>query len=249
MESAYLIIGAAVLGTLVLIVFIVLAINNHRAAQPRSWTPPEQAEESMSYDATAEPMPAPTREAAASPFGRVATGSPSANIPGQPASGGLGLLGGVIFLAAFGLVGLGLMGAVIFQGVRLVSSSSWPTTEGRVLSSHVDSYVDSEGDTMYSAEVYYEYIVGGATYRGDLIRFGSNSGSTSARRSQQRIVDNYPVGASILVYYNPDDPTDAVLERKLSFGIILMAFMGLTFGGVGIGVGGSALLKTLRGSA
>jgi hypothetical protein len=76
------------------------------------------------------------------------------------------------------------------------------------------SYSSEGGDsTSYYAVVLYEYVVNGQRYQSNRIRFGLEVGSGWTGMAQ-KVVDKYPAGSVVQVYYNPADPTDAVLERS-----------------------------------
>lgn len=103
--------------------------------------------------------------------------------------------------------------------VRAVSSRDWPTAEGTIVSSEVDSETRSVGDGQSSTscwpKVGYDYTVNDKTYSGDTIAFSSlRSGPHigSGRAEAQVVVDRYPVGKQVRVYYNPKDPEIAALE-------------------------------------
>jgi hypothetical protein len=88
--------------------------------------------------------------------------------------------------------------------------------------------------------VRYEYVVGGRTYTCDRVSFGDHSSSDAARA--QAIVKRYPKGRKVTAYYDPEDPSLAVLERGTS---------GWTYAPLGMGllllvIGGSLLVRTLR---
>jgi hypothetical protein len=158
---------------------------------------------------------------------------------------GCGLLGGV----AFGLVFVAIGGVVGFFGIRTFqnaqASQTWPSVRGQVTESQVGTH-DSDGTTMYSANVVYEYTVGGRQYINDRIRFGE--GSSSNPRPAHNMVAEYPVGASVDVYYSPDDPLNAVLEPGASgFGVWALPGMGGCFALAGLMVVGASLLGVLRG--
>jgi hypothetical protein len=68
---------------------------------------------------------------------------------------------------------------------------------------------NNNGDsTTYSPQVKYTYSVGDRGYTNDRYRYGDMG--TPGNRSKQ-IVEAFPVGKSVDVYYPPDDPADSVL--------------------------------------
>ena len=58
--------------------------------------------------------------------------------------------------------------------------------------------------------VQYSYQVGGRSYQGSRIAPGPEVGGTGAGK----IIERYPVNSQVTVYYNPQNPSDAVLETK-----------------------------------
>lgn len=97
-----------------------------------------------------------------------------------------------------------------------VASESWPSVTGRVLS----SAVRRSGRTR-RARVRYAYEVRGKELIGTRIRclepVTLEWASTTAER--------YPVGAPVVVYYDPAQPTESVLEPgRRSVAFVAMAF-------------------------
>lgn len=91
-------------------------------------------------------------------------------------------------------------------------SESWPSTSGTVLSSVVVERQSSEG-AWYSPEVEFEYTVAGETYTAvDAPIFGTHL-DIESRADSQKIVDHYPPGQTVTVYYHPRWPTVALLIR------------------------------------
>ncbi len=92
---------------------------------------------------------------------------------------------------------------------RMSASNQWPTCPGRIVSSHVEE-VRLGPKVKYQAQVRYHYEVKRRPYLGSEIRYGDTTGS--ARSAQQKLVDKYPAGSQVDVYYDPDSPDTAVLE-------------------------------------
>lgn len=89
------------------------------------------------------------------------------------------------------------------------ASLAWHMTTGKIVKSRVE--VLGGEHTTVSPRIVYEYDVYGRTYQGEQIRAGGLwRGPT---RSAYDIVDSYPVGATVTVYYDPNNPEDAALER------------------------------------
>src|SRR4051794_12497911 len=95
----------------------------------------------------------------------------------------------------------------------------WSSTDGKVLVSTVVARRKSPGDPGYAdtdteitnePRVEYEYRVDKKKYRGHKIDLGEKTSSYEL----EKILDRYPVGAAVTVYYDPADPNRAVLDRE-----------------------------------
>jgi hypothetical protein len=138
-----------------------------------------------------------------------------------------GCLNALFFLAVFGLIGAGLSywGWTILQNAR--ASASWPTAEGVISSSEVSHSTDAEGGDSYSPEVDYQYTVDGLPFSDSTIKFGENS--YDRRRTAEEIAATYPVGRPVTVYYDPEEPDNAVLEPGVSGGSYIVLGIGVIF--------------------
>lgn len=110
-------------------------------------------------------------------------------------------------LAAGGAILFGL-GFRQYQNARV--SKSWPIVPGVVVVSELYEY-DSDDTTVYDADVRYQYTVNDFSYTGDKVMFGGVGSSNPT--SAIEIVNRYPVGQAVEVYYDPADPGTAVLEK------------------------------------
>jgi hypothetical protein len=133
----------------------------------------------------------------------------------------------LVFL--FSLVFLVLGAAVTWYGWgelrKARESVNWPTAPGKVLSSEV---VDAGEDNMqFDAAITYAYRVEGETRRNDQVALGQ--WATSDVKPVRRLVREFPEGASITVYYNPDDPAEAVLKTGPTFQSWMIPVMGVVF--------------------
>jgi len=128
------------------------------------------------------------------------------------------------------------------EGRKRIASRQWPATVGAVVRSEVTEHTGGDvGDApTYTAEVEYTYVVNGVQHTADRIAFGYDSfqwREGQAARKQR----SYPVGARVNVYYNPLNPSDAVLERGSSRYVVAMVAAG-----VGLVIVGIALSQAAR---
>jgi hypothetical protein len=105
-------------------------------------------------------------------------------------------------------MGLALIGWTIFSYRKAQEALSWPTASGKILSSalrHEDGEISG-----YVSEISYKYQAYGVHHIADVRQFGGTS--ISSKMQAQRIVEQYPIGREITVYFNPNKPAQAVLE-------------------------------------
>jgi hypothetical protein len=91
------------------------------------------------------------------------------------------------------------------------ASQIWVATDGKVIKSRVE--VSGGEVTSVYPRVIYEYEVGGRQYQNDQIRAGDKYWSARTSQDAYSTIDRYPEGLSVTVYYNPENPSEATLER------------------------------------
>ena len=102
------------------------------------------------------------------------------------------------------------LGIIYFMRRKMAAVSQWPSTMGTVNNSYLEARSSSESGTTNYPVVNYSYQVGGQAYQGGKIAPGPEMGGTGAGK----VVGRYPAGAQVMVFYNPQNPSDAVLERN-----------------------------------
>jgi len=102
------------------------------------------------------------------------------------------------------------LGIIFFMRRRMATVSQWPSTLGVVQMSTIEQRSSSEGGYTDYPVVQYSYQVGGQAYQSMKLAPGPEVGGTGARK----VVAKYPAGAQVMVFYDPQNPSDAVLERK-----------------------------------
>jgi hypothetical protein len=75
-----------------------------------------------------------------------------------------------------------------------------------VVSSAMVRVRDIDGQWENQAQVVYEYVAGGQTYRGSRVKFGFTP-------QAKPTVTRYPAGCEVDVHYDPAKPQESVLER------------------------------------
>jgi hypothetical protein len=116
----------------------------------------------------------------------------------------VGILGFVLLI-----LNVIFLGIIFFMRRRMVAVSQWPSTIGTVNNSYLERRSSDSGSTNYPV-VHYSYQVGGQAYQGVKIAPGPEVGGMGAGK----VIARYPTGAQVMVFYNPQNPSDAVLETK-----------------------------------
>ena len=133
----------------------------------------------------------------------------------------------------FIIIGLILFFIYFRNLAKVRASQAWPAVQGTVAASWVRRKQSTDDDgsisESYYPEIQYQYQIMGNEYQGDKITFGPKSGGNRTRA--EKAIAKYPTGANVTVYYQPDKPETAVLERSITKGLlfsgILMILLGI----------------------
>ena len=125
-----------------------------------------------------------------------------------------------IFLCALGLVLVGFSAWIRYMQQK---ASSWPFVNGQIVESELRHTIDET-----SAHIAYEYSVTGRRHKSSQVSY---SGMSKASSEREALISRYPVGAEVTVYYDPTNPSQAVLENKqsntwhipLAIGLVVLA--------------------------
>jgi len=123
---------------------------------------------------------------------------------------------GLPLLGPFGLIMLvptAIAARICYLVIRTRHAAKWPSTMARITKSEVridHSHLEDVTTVVNAPVVEYEFKVGGKIYNGSRVNAVDNN-----NRDVQAKLDRYPAGATVPVYYKPDDPSEAVLEHNL----------------------------------
>ena len=115
------------------------------------------------------------------------------------------------------------------------ASGDWPTIQGTVIESRIQEH-QSGLHASYKPIVRYEYSVNDEFYSGSVLSLSDYS--SQDKFVARKIARKYPFGSNVTVYYNPDNPSEALLEP--GFNVLLLFFL---FIPIGLFVFGVAILK------
>ena len=147
-----------------------------------------------------------------------------------------------ILLVGFACVIAGALSLITFVKWREVQAlSHWLPTPGKIISSRSEARkvrvsgvgVDSNDATEIRnfPAITFEYKVGKKTFRGSRYSVKENLGNFEVAET----LAQFPTGAEVTVFYNPADPSKAVIERTLpdgAFKFMVKLSAGLMIGAV-----------------
>ena len=115
------------------------------------------------------------------------------------------------------------MARLTWQLYYAMASQGWGRVEGTVRNSEVKE-TDSDGPS-YEPRIDYEYVVGKTLYRAHRMSYGLSS--AGSRRRARRVVDEYPLGKTVIVWYDPSQPSRATLktggERGVAVALLVVS--------------------------
>jgi hypothetical protein len=128
------------------------------------------------------------------------------------------------------VLGLALIGYSIYQRRRIQASERWQTVTGTITRAEVVENKASDS-REYNLAVSYAYAVNGSHYVGSRIEFGQRRAYLRKKTAEAQAA-RYPVNSSVMVYFNPEKPEDAVLNREATYvtGYLVMGILALVLG-------------------
>ncbi|MEW4490369.1 DUF3592 domain-containing protein [Thalassoglobus sp. JC818] len=154
--------------------------------------------------------------------------------------------------AAYVLVGFGILSGVVGPlGVAMVKEKTddggnWPSVNGKVVKSEVETREEESTvmigkritkvtTTDYVARVLAEFEVDGKAYTTDRIHLIGKQ-AFSKRIPAAALLNNFPIGKEVPVYYNPENPEEAMLSKgsNIDTNPMTVVIGGICFAFVGI---------------
>ena len=121
-----------------------------------------------------------------------------------------------------------------FLGIRDLilanASTNWPSTQGQIIESSVESHQSSGkngNSTTYQAKIQYKFTLDDNTFNGTCVSYGDYGSSDPSHA--EKIVNKYPKGLNIDVYYMSDTPEECVLEPGIKTQAYFLPAFGLLF--------------------
>ena len=112
-----------------------------------------------------------------------------------------------------GLVAAGYVVSIRQLRRHAAAVPHWPRAEGTIITSRVHAIRDGPM-TWHQLEISYRYVVDGRSRRGTCIRLGYDGRETDPARARA-LLERYPAGAPVTVYYDLRRPSVAALEPSV----------------------------------
>jgi len=124
-------------------------------------------------------------------------------------------------------MGVGLIIGGIFMACRARQTLRWPAANGVVTESEIKHIYTKNGGHRYKPIVRYKYEVNNSSFSGDRLRLFSGT-----YLFPEKVLEEYPKGIRVTVYYDPNDATKSVLLPGI--GGSLGAIGGMFVGGIAL---------------
>ena len=163
----------------------------------------------------------------------------------RPASGWLRIrrnedLISFVLCVALVFVGVMLIGQMLDQYSRAKIMAAWPTALGRVVSAGIEP-VASDGELRWRPAVRYMYEVGGQSVISNGLSLAAARDDYSEAQAREMALP-YAPNTTVVVFYNPERISEAVLDQSLPRFAWLSLFAGLVL----VSAGGARLLIAYR---
>jgi hypothetical protein len=145
-----------------------------------------------------------------------------------------------LFLFALPFFGVGAwMGYSIASHIHEAwQMKSWVAVDASISAGGYEVHSGDDSDT-YEAYAQYSYNFDGRSYHGDRVSItgGSDNIGEYQRDLGRRLSDAASSGRTVVAFVDPADPSSAVLDRNLRWGLLgFKAIFFFVFGGVGLGL-------------
>jgi hypothetical protein len=124
----------------------------------------------------------------------------------------------IVYLALI----IGAIYFTFFSAPKALNSNEWPRVQGEVTKSEIIERrrTTKTGDriTVYSAKIHFQYTVDGKQYTANQTKWADHH---SSKKIEQTLNARYSTGSNVTVYFNPNNPGNAVLQKGLGMGHVL----------------------------
>ncbi|RZV35981.1 MAG: DUF3592 domain-containing protein [Chromatiales bacterium] len=143
-----------------------------------------------------------------------------------------------IFALPFAGVGVWMLWSISTTVLDAWEMRAWLPAEAQVISAGYTTGSGDDSDT-YEAYAEYRYYWNGQTYTGDRVSISSGGDNIGDYQTEtgRRLSAAQRSGQPVTVYVNPDQPSEAIVNRDIRWGMVgFKSIFVFVFGGVGFGL-------------
>ena len=119
--------------------------------------------------------------------------------------------------------------------IKAKSTKNWDKTDGTITNSELVDYTSAgEANSTFKPKIEYTYFLNGNEYKSKRIYFGSHIMTSYNKRHSQKLVEKYPKGTKVIVYYDRLNEKESVLETGIKSQIIIGLILGIIITGIGL---------------
>ncbi len=157
----------------------------------------------------------------------------------------------ILFPIIFGLISIVIFVFIIRYIIITVRCSRWPVVIGEVISAEMKAKYKKLAEFMeaahtvtslYQPDITYEYQINGEKFTNNRVRpVGRNVWKKTP--VVQRVLNLYPKGSNVQIFYNPANPSDSVLDPYIRFSPLAITIpTAIIFLGLGFSLSGNNML-------
>jgi hypothetical protein len=144
----------------------------------------------------------------------------------------------LILPMVFILIGVAVLWFGVAEFLKAKEAANWKSVDGVILQSEVKSDIRETRENnrtrkyrVFWAEIKFRYQIEGKELTGNRIRFGEFE--SDSPESAEVDVMKFPVGKTVAIFFNPENPSESVLETEMQGGVFLLIGLGALFIGAG----------------
>jgi len=147
-----------------------------------------------------------------------------------------------IFCYFFIFFGVVLITFGVYFTILSNGASAWPSVKGAITNTFVQTHIStinnpttkSTFSRTYYPEITYSWVVDGKSYKGSRYGLGYSHPKYPEKMTAKKVAKDFLPGQSIEVFYDPNSPKDAVIDRSEKLVSFIPLLMGLFFLAVGL---------------
>ena len=143
-----------------------------------------------------------------------------------------------LFALPFFSVGVWMLWSISSTLLNAWQMDAWVQADARLTRAGYETHSGDDSDT-YEAFASYNYSIGDQSYSGDRVSLSGGADNIGSYQEDigRNLLNAHSSGESILIFVNPENPSDSVIDRGVRWGLLGFKLMFVfVFGGVGLGL-------------